>query len=284
MLMEVTGNYARALELYAEGLEIATAIGDRWFAALCRTILNGLVAITHVIAEPEKTHEQLQSTVADWRAIGDPRLTAFGLRILSQSALGLGRYDEARAALEESAVLNRSVGDRWGLGAAYRGLGVVAQAHGEHQQAVDMFRNSLDTFTELGGSWWVARVLAEMGRSMIALGNEGEAGRVWCKSLRIALDTGGTPVALDVLAGFASLQTKQGDGEHALELLLIVLNHSASFQETKDRAEALRAELEAQLTSQQVEAAQMRAKAKTFEAAVEEIEPQAVAGQHQMAD
>ena len=72
--------------------------------------------------------------------------------------------------------------------------------------------------------------------------------------------------------------------EHALELLLIVLNHPASFQETKNRADRLRAELEAQLTSQQVEAAQTRATAKTFEAAVEAILQHAPAGHHHMAD
>jgi tetratricopeptide (TPR) repeat protein len=284
MLMEATGNYARALELYAEGLEIATAIGDRWFAALCRTLLNGLLAISHVIVKPENPHEQLQSAVAGWRAIGDPRLTAFGLRILSQSAFTLGRYDEARAALEESAALNRSIGFGWGLGAAYRGLGIVDQARGEHQQAVVMFRKGLDIFTELGGSWWVARVLAEMGRSMLALGNEAEAGRVWREALRMAIDTRGTPVALEALAGFASLQAKQGDRQQALELLLLVLNQPASFQETKERAAQLRAELEAQLTSQQIEAAQARAKATTFEAAVEEIVQHAPAGHHHMAD
>jgi tetratricopeptide (TPR) repeat protein len=222
---------------------------------------------------PEKAHEQLQSAVVDWRAIGVPRLTAFGLRILSQSALRLGRYDEARVALEESAALNRSVGDRWGVGAAYRGLGVINQAHGEHQQALVMFRKGLDTFTELGGSWWVARVLAEMGRSMLALGNAAEAERVWREALRIATETRGIPVALDVLAGLANLQAKRGKKEYALELLLMVLNHPASFQETKDGAGQLRAELEAQLTSQQVEAAQTRATAKTFEVAVDEILP-----------
>jgi len=102
--------------------------------------------------------------------------------------------------------------------------------------------------------------------------------------LRIAIDTRGTPVALEVLAGFASLQAKQGDREHALELLLIALNHPASIQETKNRAAQLRTKLEAQLTSQQVEAAQTQAKAKTFEAAVEEILIQAPPGHHHMAD
>jgi hypothetical protein len=127
-------------------------------------------------------------------------------------------------------------------------------------------------------------VLAEMAGSILALGNEAEAGRIWREALRIATDIYGTPVALEALAGFASLHAKQGDREHALELLLIVLHHPASFQETKDRAAQLRTELEAQLTSQQVEAAQARAKAKTFAAAVDESLQQPPVGQHHMAD
>ena len=271
MLMEVTGNYARALELYSEGLEIATAIGDRWFKAVFLTLVNGLAAITHGNVTPEHAYVGLQDAVADWRLIGDPRFTAFGLRILSQSAFTLGRYDEARLALEESLALNSSVGDRWGLGSAYRGLGVVAQAQGKHEHAVVMFRKSLDTFTELGGSWWVARVLAEMSRSLFALENDAEAERVLRESLHIANDIHGTPVALEALAGFASLKAKQGNMAHAHTLLLMILNHPASFQETRYRAADLRLELEAHLTPQQVEAAHERALAKTFETAVDEI-------------
>jgi tetratricopeptide (TPR) repeat protein len=226
----------------------------------------------------------LQSAVRDWRLIGDPRLTAFGLRILSQSALALGQYDAARTALEESAALNASAGDRWGLGAAYRGLGVVAQAQGKHQQAVRMFRDSLDTFTELGGSWWVARVLAEMSRSVFALGNHTEAGRLWRESLRIATETHATPVALEALVGLASLHTQQGHMDAALDLLLIVLMHPAGFQETRDRAAQLRVALEAQLTSRQIDAAHARARARTIDAAVTEILQQGPAGATHVAD
>jgi tetratricopeptide (TPR) repeat protein len=193
------------------------------------------------------------------------------LDFLSRSALRLGRSDEARAALEENLALNSSIGFGWGLGTAYRGLGKIAQAQGKHQEAVVMFRKSLDTFTELGASWWVARVLAEMGRSILALGHKAEAWRVWRESLRIATDIHGTPVALEALAGFASLQATQGEREHALEVLLLVLNHPASLQITKNRAAHLRTELEAQLTRQQVEAAQARAQAKSFEAVVEDV-------------
>jgi tetratricopeptide (TPR) repeat protein len=271
IVMEATGNYARALEMYSEGLEIATAIGDRWYAALCLTLHTALAGITHGLVKPDITHERLQSVVADWRLIGDPSLIAHALNFLSQSALKLGRYDEARAALEENVVLNSSIDFGAGLGLAYRGLGIVAQAQGKHQQAVAMFRKSLDIYTELGVSGFVARVLAEMGESILAEGDEAEAGRVWRESLHIATDIHGTPVALEALAGFASLQAKHGDREHALELLLVVLNHPTSLRETKNRASALRAELETQLTSKQIEAIHAHAGEKTFAKVVEDL-------------
>jgi predicted ATPase len=274
-VMELTGNYAMASELYSEGQELATAIGDRWFAALCLICLIGLDGITQTTIKPEITYERLQSAVVDWRAIGDPRFTAIALNILSWIALRLGHYDEARAALEESVSLNTSVGDRYGLGFAYRGLGLIAQTMGEHPQAVDMFHTSLDTLTELSARPDIARVLAEMSRSVFALGNDAEAERGWRESLRIASETRGAFVALEALVGLASLQTKRGDRERALEWLLIVLNHPAIIQETKDRADHLRTELEAQLTKQQVEAAWARAQAQPFETMVNKVLRQA---------
>jgi len=267
-VMALTGNYARAKELVGEGREKARAVGDEWFAAMCLSLQGNIAMLT---GEYKIAHERLQSAVAEWRAIGDPRFTAFGLNFLGQIALTLGQYNVARTALEESVALNSSVGARWNLGHAYQGLGAVAQAQDEHQRAVDMFRKGVDTFTELGGRFYAAQGLAEMGRSVVALGNSTEAERVWGESLRIATEIHGTPVALEALAGLATLQAKRGNMGHALELLLIVLNHPASVQETKDRASHLRFELEAQLTRQQVEAAQAQARSKRFDQVVEEI-------------
>lgn len=267
-VMTLTGHYARAAELFAEGREQAVAAGDQWFAAISLS-LQGSVAMH--FGQYEVAHAQLQSAVAEWRLLGDPRFTAFGLNFLGQIAATLGRYDVARTALEESVALNMSVGARWNLGHAYEGLGAVARAQGHHQQAVDMFRKCVDTFTELGGRFHAAHGLAEMGRSLFALGNDGEAERAWHESLRIAAEIHGIPVALYALIGLATLWTKRGDMEHALELLWLIWNHPASSHETRNRAAQLRAEWETQLTSRQVEAARGRAQAATVEAAVDEI-------------
>jgi len=270
-VMELTGNYARALELYSEGLEIATAIGDRWFAALYLTCRIGLVGITQMIVEPEVTYEGLQSVMSEWRAIGDPRFTAIGLNSLYWSALRLGRYEEARAALEESVELSISVGDRWALGFAYRGLGIIAQAQGEHAKAVGMFRKGLDTFTEIGARQDVARALADMSRSVFALGNDTEAERGWRESLRTAMETRGIFIALEALVGLASLHAKHSDMEHALELLMIVLNHPVITHETRKRAAQLRVQLETKLTPSQIERIQANAEEETLESVVEKL-------------
>jgi tetratricopeptide (TPR) repeat protein len=188
--MESTSNYARAKELYTEGLEIAKEIDDQWFAALCLTLVTQLASFTKPIAEPEQTHQGLQMVVAKWRTVGDPRFTTLALNLLSLSASSLGQYDEARAALKECLKLSRSIGDRWGMGLAFRGLGIVAQEQGRHAEAVKMLRKNLETSIELGARQDAARALAEMGRSVFALGYETKAERIWREALRTATETG----------------------------------------------------------------------------------------------
>jgi tetratricopeptide (TPR) repeat protein len=271
MVMEMTGDYDRALELYSEGLEIAKAAGDQWFAALCFTCLTAIAVFSQRTVEPEITYTRFQYTVADWRLIGDPRMTAIALNNLSLSAKILGRYDEASTALEESIALSTSVGDRWGLGFAFREIGHIAQAKERHLEAVGIFQKSLVILTELGARQDRGRVLAEMGNSLFTLGHDAEAKRAWLDSLRIGIETKGTFIILEALVGIASLQAKRGNVDYAFELLLSVINHPASMQDTKDHADRLRVGWEAHLTSLQIKAAKERLKAKTFESTVNEV-------------
>jgi tetratricopeptide (TPR) repeat protein len=268
VVMSLTGDYTRALDLVAEAREKALAVGDRVFAA---TSLSLHANFSRLTGQSGDQHARLQAAVAEWRAVGDPRFTAYGLNFLGQSALALGRFDEARKALEESVELNTSVGARWNLGHAFQGLGAVAQAQGEHRRAADLFLKAVDTFTELGGLFYIGQGLAQMGRSLFALGNDVEAERIWRESLRIAAEIHGVPVVLEALVGIASLRAKRGETQSAFELLLIVLKHPACDQDTKNRADLLRAELEPRLTPTQIESIQTHAREQTFEVVVEDL-------------
>ena len=80
----------------------------------------------------------------------------------------------------------------------------------------------------------------------------------------------GMPV-LDALVAMASLWAKRGEMQSGLELLLIVLKYPACDEETKKRASALQAELEAQLAPTQIAAAQDYTREKTIEAVVKDL-------------
>jgi len=268
VVMSLTGDYARALDLVAEAREKALAVGDRVFAA---TSLSLHANFSRLTGRSGDQHARLQAAVAEWRAVGDPRFIAYGLNFLGQSALALGRFDEAREALEESVELNISVGARWNLGHAFQGLGAVAQAQGDHRQAADWFLKAVDTFTELGGLFYIGQSLAQMGRSLFALGNDAEAEHIWRESLRIATEIRGMPVVLEALVGIASLRGKRGETQSALELLLIILNHPACDQEIQNRASVLHAELEARLTPTQIEVIRLHAREKNLGAIVEDL-------------
>ncbi|MFN8486216.1 MAG: tetratricopeptide repeat protein [Caldilineaceae bacterium] len=276
-VLELTGNYAGALDRYTEGWELATALGERWVAAVCRLCRTGLVGITQSFVGPEETYTALQSIMAEWRAIGDPRWIAIGLNYVSWTAMSLGRYEEARTALAESVALGVAVADRWGTSYAYRGLGLIAQTLGEHQQAVALFRQSLTMLTELGARQDMARLLAELSRSLFALGDDAAAERGWREALCMASATGGTFILLEALVGLAALYAKQREWARALELLLLVLQHPAAIQATRQHAAQLQQKVVAQLSPAQIEAVQAQVHTITLESIVDELLKQAVA-------
>jgi tetratricopeptide (TPR) repeat protein len=261
------GRSKEAFEHFYEGLEIAQATNNKWFEALNLTE----IAISEIMAGISKNPtEQLQTALNAWREISDPRFTGFGLLALSRRMNKLGKDQEARAALEESISINESVGDRWGVGTAYRGLGLVEQEQGRHDEAIEAFQKSRSILNDLGARWDEARVLGDMGRSIFALGKITDAENTWRMSIQIASEVKGTSLVLESILGIANVRAKQGNSGQAYELLLVVLNHPVTVQETRDRAAKLSAELEAQLTPSLIEATQSYAGGKTLEMVVEE--------------
>jgi len=268
LVMIWMGNFSKALELFAEGVEVAKAIDDRWFSLLC---LTHQANISVMMSNSEEGYRRLQSAVENWRLIGDLHYIAYALNLLGLSASVLGRHAEARTAMEECVKLNISVGDYWGLGFGYQGLGRVAQAQGQHQEAVEMYSKGLETFSQLGSRRDVARALVDMGRSHFALGNDTEAQQVWLKAIQIASETQGAHVALEALVGIARLQAKRGHLEYAYAMLLIVINNPSSVQETQNRAAQLKTELEVQLTEKQITDAYAWAQTKNLEAIIDDF-------------
>jgi hypothetical protein len=120
----------------------------------------------------------------------------------------------------------------------------------------------------LADDWSLARSLNRLGDALRAAGDGAGAWETFREAYCVAQQAQVASSALDAACGLADLLAQDGATEVALDLLTHILSHPASSQEAKDRAERLRAEVAAQLTPQQIQAAQARAK--PFEVVVAE--------------
>jgi tetratricopeptide (TPR) repeat protein len=264
------GNYTEARSLLHESLALGRKVGDQWTIAFCLTVLG---AVAQALGEYREAYRLCQESLIVWRALGGPRGITFCLSFLSLVAHMLGQHNEAQQMLRESLAISRVLGDHWAIATALNHLGLVALSQGdaERMEAQDLLRESVAMFQELGERWSMARVLNNLGNVSLMLDDHAEAWRSFLEALKTATVSQSIPNVLDALMGIATLQVKEGRPQESLELLTHILSHSASSQETKNRAQQLRPKLETQLTPQQIEAVQTRAQVKSIEAVVAEI-------------
>jgi tetratricopeptide (TPR) repeat protein len=264
IIMFLNGETERARLLVEESLACARAAGDRWFEAYALYNQGAIAAL--LLNRQSAAYERMLEGLEIWRALGDPRVTALGLNWISPTVIKLGRYEEAEAYLQESLVLCTQVGDRWGMGTAYRHLGLAALAQGNFVQAQALARQSLDCFGGLITGWDVSQSLIYLAEATVAAGDPTEGRRIYLEALHLSTEAQAGCQVLDILARLADLLARAGHAEQALALALCVLSHEVSTQEARDRAEHLRAQLASQLTSQQIQAVEARVQVESLDA------------------
>jgi tetratricopeptide (TPR) repeat protein len=229
----------------------------------------GMICLTQ--GENETAFRSLEEAVAVMQSIDHPRGIATSLTRLGSAALRLGKFTEAQHLLDESLEITRRLGDRWGTGNTLNYLGMLALARGDLEHAETLVRDSVTLFKEDADQILLATTLTDLGYILNERSAEPEAGQVFWQALQIAWDSRVPPIALYALVGIATLYTKEGARELALELAMHSQGHASSSWQTRERAEQLRANLETQLTPRQLETVKARVQGKTFEALVQRM-------------
>jgi predicted ATPase/transcriptional regulator with XRE-family HTH domain len=252
IIVHLNGDFERARSLVEEGLSFAQAGHDRWFEALAFCNLGYISSLMGRYAEG---YEQMMAGLAIWRTIGDPHAIALGMNYVVPTLIGLNRPGEARALMQESIALCEQSKNRWGMGTAYRFLGLAALAEGQFSEAQGYFRKSLEIFGEYIVGWDIARTLSYLGEATMLAGDLPEAREIYLNALLLAVQVKAMPIALDSFLGLAQIFVQTGETISGLRLSDYVLNHAASTQETKDRARRLYLEAKPLLTEKKVESA-----------------------------
>jgi predicted ATPase/DNA-binding SARP family transcriptional activator len=262
------GKFSEAKESLEETMALARTYGERWFEALDSEFL-GRLAIEQ--GEYEQARQYLTDGLAIIRLLGDPSMTAHALSYLGRMMQILGQYHEAERLLREGLELAHEIGYRFTIGLSLDGLGKVAYSQGRHEEARAFFSESASLFQEMGDTHRLSRALNHQGFNSLSLGDAAEAKNAFQTALKMAYEAGFFPSALNALTGFAALYIHQKTRQETLELVLHILQHPASSQETKGLAARLQVELEAKLTKEEIEAAQLLAGSQSLDKLVHQF-------------
>jgi predicted ATPase len=243
------GQYAEARRCAEEGLGLAEQDDERIMVARLLNLLGFVALFEGQYAQAE---EQFARALATARQLGNQKLTILLLTNLSWSLRLQQKYEQSRQLLHESIALAEGIGERRLLAFAQGSMGQLAFELGEYTDAQRWFRESLPIMQAIHESWGTTGTLNHLGQTALALGEIAEARRLFHELLEVADEDGLPPRQLDALVGFAQLEAFDGHHQQALELLTYVIQHSAVQRETKDRAERLRSDLTAKMTTEQV--------------------------------
>jgi predicted ATPase/transcriptional regulator with XRE-family HTH domain len=174
--------------------------------------------------------------------------------LFSRTAQALGRLAEAHEQLQPGLRYARETGNRWGTALGLEQMALATQAAGDYVEARRLLDECITLYREVGDRWSQSRALTALSWLALTQRDIVQAERCSREALQVAAKAGYTPNVLDALAALAAVRGQQEMRVSALEIALCVLHHQASTQEAKDRAEKLRAELEAHLTPAQREA------------------------------
>ena len=262
------GDYEAGNRFLNEGLDIKRANEDRWGIAVC---LRQLGLLAYYQGSQDEAYRLLSEALEVSREVGNSWATAYSLNFLGTAAYARGAYQEAEKLLHEGLTLSRQAGDRFTTAYALNGLGLVKKKVGDSVEARRLFEESLSIWREIGDQESTAKSLNNLGMTLLGMDDQAKAREYFLEALSIAKQAQLAPIMLDALLGYVILQADEGHYESALKMAIFIKQHPARTHDTKDRAETLCLEMEAQLTPEQIEVIRSQAMSMTLDKLVKDL-------------
>ncbi|MBC7809825.1 MAG: hypothetical protein H7175_01690 [Burkholderiales bacterium] len=258
----------------------------------------------------EKAEALLLTSLAWLRPLEAQHEMAFSLVVFGSTCIYRGKYSEAERILQDAEAIYRACGETFELAWALDNEAKLLLVRGDYEQATLVMQETITLCRAHGLQIWLVEALTQFGQIMEALANYTQAeqayleavtlsqdlppfsamlavnflGRIayaidkneeaafyYHKALDISKQVGSFRFKLDVLLGMVELQVRQGGIERTIELLALIVQHPASLNHTRDRAQALLQKLEPELPPDVFAARQEKGKAAKLDDALESL-------------
>jgi predicted ATPase/transcriptional regulator with XRE-family HTH domain len=176
MIARDMGDYIRSKAFADSSITLYREIGDNRGAGLA---LVELGAALHFEGNQEEAIELLQESLHLLQSTGEMWETAYAQVLLGDAWFRLGDIERAATQWEASLRLTRELGDyslmAWSLG----GLADIARLHREYNHAIEMFKESLSIYRDLGNKLEPPLTLEALALVAVALGDAKRAAHLW---------------------------------------------------------------------------------------------------------
>lgn len=152
-------DYAQAISLVEESLQLFRKIGNRW--GICEALTwMGLSLIFQ--GDHQKAIAPLQESLALAQQTQDGNEIGFALWQLGRAAMARGDYSQATTFMKESLALYRELKLFGGVTFLLGDLGRASLGQGNYQQAAFHYREALTIYWDLGSKRYIAQGLEQL--------------------------------------------------------------------------------------------------------------------------
>jgi len=230
------GNYARARTYQEEALHISREIGDR-LGELVQLYNLGNIALS----QSDYDHAQAYSKQA-WRSaqeIGDRRFEGYALQTLGRISFQQGDYAQARTWYEQALPISREIGGRELESALLNLLSLLFHRGGDDRTALDHSQQAWQIAEKVGDPVHVGNAFTSLGHALAGLGRLDEATDAYRQAAHLRRELGQLAMAMEPVAGLASVALAQGALHQAQAQVEEILEHLETGTQSLSSAHAL---------------------------------------------
>lgn len=209
------GDFERAEQLCAEGLELCRTVGDKRGAA---GLLNVLATLAKYRGDFSRATELYEQCLELWRDLGAREGIATALNNLAIVAREQGAYERARTLFAESLEVKRTLGDTRSVAIGLNNLGDLARDQEDWERAEGLFGRAHDLAREIGDTRLIAMTLTNLGAIAGQREEYDRAARLYAESLAMQRHLADKRGIATALIDLGEVERRCGNESHALEL------------------------------------------------------------------
>jgi tetratricopeptide (TPR) repeat protein len=250
-VLELLGEYDKALEIYKESRAFYTQLNDHLGIARSKAFLGNVAWAKGDYASAKTLLEDAQKY---FKEVGDVPCQAWMNDLMGNLLLAEGRDMEAESCYQTAFAMARALGESpEGLAWNEYHLAAIKLFRRDYGSARNGFLNALKIFIEMKDVLGQVATFIHLCEIDCEERDFTAAEKYIVKSIKMVIPTQCKPLLADALTGLARLLKAKGEDRKAIGILMFALSHPTCRQQTKDRMVSLSESLEANFSKQEIE-------------------------------